>query len=117
MYNIIYFEKNLNEMVSKGLKTYLKAIDDNIINNPTIFCDKYNIKYNIPIFHTFYIKNIFYKQLILVNNFDVKDLLDMGINSNIITVYDSVVETPKHLPMSYDYSSNNFNTFIKEVCK
>lgn len=116
MYNIVYFEKNIIDESSKALKIYLKAINNNLISNPIIFCDKYKIIIdNIPIFHTYYIKNIFHKLYILTNKYDTEYLVSMGLDSNIIVVYDSIVENYDGPLLSYDYSTDNFNKFIKEL--
>lgn len=115
--NLIYFEKQIDYPNSIGLRIYTEHVASGVIYNPIIFCDKYtcDIK-NIPIFHTFYIKNLFDKRYILTNKFDTYYLIDMGLSANIIVIYDGTIETGHDKIISYDYNSNSFTKFLESAC-
>lgn len=69
MFNIVCFIQRLDHMPSVAYNVYQKLYEQKLLSHPIIFTDQnlIQIKYNIPIFPTFYIRNYFYKHHILVD--------------------------------------------------
>lgn len=87
MYNISLFSTILNKDAII-INQYLKLIDNNIVKQPIIFCDKtlVSVPSYIPVFNTSYIKHNFIKQYILTSENDYQYLTTMSKNLSKVFV-------------------------------
>lgn len=76
MLNLILFVQNIDKELPKVYHEYVKLVAEDIINCPVIYTDNCNVitDNDIPIFSTFYIRNHFIKNLILIDYKDLKYL-------------------------------------------
>lgn len=85
MYDIALFYPLLNNKEVSCLKTYEHLVDENLVNNPTIFCDSSSIivKDNISIFASFYMKQKF-KNYIIVTDIEHAHLVDKATKTIVM---------------------------------
>jgi hypothetical protein len=113
MLNLILFIQNLDKKLPKIYYEYKKLVDENIVINPIIYTDNYNlfIDSNLPMFPTFYIRNHFNKNFILLDYYDLK-YIPQYMKKHCIVLYDqtSISDTDK----KNCYKFIKYNDNIKE---
>lgn len=102
MQNIVLFKPRLTDVVSSAYKTYIKLYEDNIINNPIIFCDSCEIliNNNICVFNGYFLRQHFLDYFILVDYDDMKFLNNFQ-NRKCIVMYDTKIHTITEFKNNY----------------
>lgn len=114
MYQIAYFQKELKDLTTPSFIKFKNLIINNKAYQPIIFCDTYNVEFaNIPIFHSSYINQHFYKQIILTD-FDHIDYILNFKNYNFCIVYNKLVQTPTDNRYKYIDLDDDLENFLKE---
>ena len=118
MYHINYYKQQINEHNTLSLKLFLQACTDKQLYQPKIFCDNINISIasNIPIFHSYYMRQHFHKCLIMTDYEDL-DYIQAYHNTNFMILYNPMFQ-PKQFEETYKYLSieDSFYNFLEENC-
>lgn len=74
MFNICFLQKEINSS-SEALRFFERLSKQEFIKSYAIFTDRCDISIDCPIFHTYYIRHLFFPKLILIgdhsNNYDM----------------------------------------------
>lgn len=82
MYNVSLYSNQMNQNTNI-LKLYQLAIDNNLINNPLIFCDSSELISKTPSLHTF---NLLSKNLLVLTDNTVFDIVDTYRSNRFICI-------------------------------
>jgi len=117
MYKLNYFQKDLTVTTCASFNMYKKLLSQDLIIQPIIFCDKYFIDpiINIPIFHSYFINQHYYKSYILTD-FDQINYIKFFKNNNFIFVYNSDIQNINNYKDSYKFIDINDDiiTYMKD---
>lgn len=121
--HIIYFQTNLNSLNSIEYELYNKIIKD-FNQYPIIYTDNVSIPIdkNIPVFHTYYLRNCIHKKIV-VTNIDSLDYFysNKSLRSScyIIVLYDrqqTRIQKDKVKDVYFcDINLNNVTNIIKSI--
>lgn len=91
----------LKDTLSLAYQLYIKLYENNIINNPIIFCDSCGIivDNNICVFNGYFLRQHFLDYYILIDYEDMK-LLNNFQNRKCIVIYDESIDAD-HLTNNY----------------
>ena len=116
MYQIAYFQKQLDNLTTPSFIKFKELYDKQQIYQPIIFCDNYSAESaNIPIFHSSYINQHFYKQIILTD-FDQIQYIENFKNKNFILLYNKLIHDPKDKQYFYIDLEDSLLSFLQENC-
>lgn len=118
MYNIVYFKSILTDEPSPAYNLYKAAIDNKLISTPCIFTDQIHTtsNFDIPVFHSFYLKHHFYDKYILLDIDDIKYIDLISRSENYIIVYNKkfhTIDTVQNVKLAIDINDNGIDK-IKE---
>lgn len=115
MYNIAYFQLTLNNLKDRSFTIFKQLSYNKLINQPIIFCDTYNIETNIPIFHSSYINQHFYKKLIFTD-FDQIPYIQNFKNQDFLILFNPLSQTPQNKKYLYLSIEDDYTKFLEDYC-
>lgn len=116
MYNIALFQPRITKDKSLAYSLYEKLYQDDIVSRPIIYTDKCYVLVdnNIPVFHTYYMRQHFYKQYVLVD-YDNIDYIPYNTIHKYIVVYNKKTQDAnkisKHIMLDI---TDNITDILKE---
>lgn len=118
MFDIKLFQLNLNNTLSQTYLVYKKLCDEGIAFAPAIYTDKNlssHLDKNIPVFSSFYMRNSFNKDYILVDYLDYIHIPSY-LRYKCIVVCDSTNDVDEILENSFVYldKTDDLVSIIKE---
>lgn len=120
MSKLIYFKPIITDEPSPAYNIYIECIDNHLIDNPYVFTDRVdtNKNFNIPVFHTYYLRHHFFDMIALI---DIDDIYHIKIIKNLkyIVIYNKKFHKLDHisdtnLVCGIDVNDNNFISILKE---
>lgn len=115
MYNIAYFQLILKNIKDPSFLRFKELYKNKQIYQPIIFCDKYIVETNFPIFHSSYINQHFHKKLILTD-FDQIKYIQNFKNQHFIVLYNQDIHTITDDKYHYISLEDNLNQFLEKNC-
>jgi hypothetical protein len=99
MFDIVNFQFKLSDTASKSYSIYQKLYEQNLVVSPIIYSDINTvfIGNNIPIFSTFYLREIFSDKYILLDYEDYK-YVPQNLKEKCIIVYNRMFQNIENLP-------------------
>ncbi len=93
MSHIVLFQPRISDQFSPAYKTYTTLYENDIINNPIIFCDSCEIltDSNICIFNAYFLRQHFFDCYVLMDFQDIKYLNNFQ-NRKLIIVYNELFD-------------------------
>lgn len=102
---IAYYNQLITNNSYPGYIKFLNYCKNKSESMPIIFCDSYlcDIKHDIPIFHSFYIRQKFKDYLIIVDFLNIKYLENYLLdNKKIIVIYNKLSDDISEIKNKYN---------------
>lgn len=115
MINLCYYRQNIKDDFSPAYNIYVKLYKQKLLDNPKIYTDKvsHDLKIDIPIFHSYYLKNHFENQVVLLDIDNMQYIKDH--DGKLIVIYNKIVHDVQNTNnITYIDIDANIEEIIKE---